>query len=82
MHEWMTNAWLWTVLLGGLLFLPTRKLLWVMAVRRLERRTGQPAGDEVRLALKRRTSVTAALLVFVFSVVYVQVMLANIHGRT
>jgi hypothetical protein len=31
--------------LAGLLFLPGSKLVWVISVRRLERRLGQPLSD-------------------------------------
>jgi hypothetical protein len=81
MQDLLTNAWLWTAVLGGVLFYPTRQLMWALSVRREERRSGQPASEERRRALKRRTSVTAAMLCFVFSVTYVHVLMANIYGR-
>lgn len=77
----MTNPWLWTTVLGGLLFYPTRQLLWVLAVRRLERRLGKPTSEEQRTSLKRRMTVTAALLCFVFSVIYVNVVVAPLSTR-
>ena len=52
-----------------------------MAVRRFERRLGKPASEEERDALKRRTTVTAALLCFVFSVAYVNVVMAPLFAR-
>jgi hypothetical protein len=81
MPDLLTNRWLWSVLLAGLLFYPTRQLLWVLAVRRVERRHGQPLSEERRLGLKRRMSVTAVLLCFVFAVAYVHVMMANLYDR-
>lgn len=77
----MTNPWIWTIVLGGLLFYPTRQLLWGLAVRRLERRLGKPSSEEDRASLKRRMTVTAALLCFVFSVTYVQVIMAPLSTR-
>lgn len=62
--------WLWMFVLGVALFFPARKLIWVMSVRRAERREG-PTDAPRRQALKRRATVTAALLCFIFSVVYV-----------
>ncbi len=62
-------SWLWAVALGFALFLPVRQLIWVLSVRRAERRDG--ATDEAtRARLRRRASVTAGLLVFVFAVFY------------
>ncbi len=40
--------WLWTVVLGAMLFMPVRKLIWVMSVRRHERRTGKDSDEETR----------------------------------
>ena len=81
MQDLIANPWVWTMVLGGLLFYPTRQLLWVMAVRRLERRLGKPSSEEERDALKRRTTVTAALLCFVFSVAYVNVVMAPLFAQ-
>ena len=72
--EYLMNAqWLWTLVLGAGLYLPVRKLIWVMAVRRAERRGG-PADDEKRDAIRKRAYVTAALLCFIFAVLYTQVL--------
>ncbi len=81
MEELIRNQWLWTVVLGVLLFLPARQMIWVMSVRREERKQGRAADDAQRQALRRRASVTSALLCFVFSVLYVQVMFRSIHGQ-
>lgn len=72
--------WLWTIALGVAMFFPVRQLIWVLSVRREEGKTGQPTEEAARTALKRRAGVTAALLCFVFSVLYVQVMFKSIHG--
>lgn len=81
MQDLIANPWVWTIVLGGLLLYPTRQLLWVMSVRRLERRLGKPSREEERGALKRRATVTAALLCFVFSVAYVNVVMAPLFTQ-
>ncbi len=59
---------LWMIALAGALFIPVRHMIWVIAVRRAERDGDK--NEERRQVLKRRTGVTAALLVFVFAYVY------------
>jgi hypothetical protein len=64
--------WLWTVALAAALYLPVRKLIWVLYVRRAERDGDE---DEARRGvLKRRAAITAALLCFVFAYFYVATM--------
>jgi hypothetical protein len=65
--------WLWTLALGLGLFLPVRRVIWVLSIRRLETKKG--ASDETqRAAIKRRATFTSALLCFIFSVIYVSYM--------
>lgn len=59
---------LWAVVLALALFLPVRRLIWVLMVRRAERRTD--TDDAERERLLRRAGVTSALLCFVFSALY------------
>lgn len=61
--------WLWTLVLGVGLFFPVRKLIWVMSVRRAERKHG-PTDEEKREVLRKRAYVTAALLCFIFAILY------------
>lgn len=64
---------LWAVILAALLFVPVRQLIWVVSVRKAERDGKQ---DETRRqALKKRASVTAALLCFVFAFFYTAAMM-------
>lgn len=70
----LQSQWLWTIALGLALFLPVRRLIWVLSVRREERKLGAETDEARRAALKRRASVTAGLLCFVFAVLYVQAM--------
>ena len=61
--------WLWTIALAAALFLPVRRLIWVLYGRRAERDGNE---DEARReALKRRAGMTAVLLCFVFAYFYV-----------
>ena len=66
--------WLWSAALGTALFFPVRQLIWVMAVRREQRRLGQLPDDRIRAGLKSRASVTAGLLCLVFAAVYAGVL--------
>lgn len=61
---------LWALSLAAALFLPVRRLIWVLFVRRAEN-DGERTSEEGRIALKKRAGVTALLLCFVFSYFYV-----------
>jgi hypothetical protein len=62
--------WLWALVLGAVLFLPVRRLIWMMSANRAARKTGERP-DEAQLArLKRRAGVTAFLVCYVFAVLY------------
>jgi hypothetical protein len=70
---------LWTFLLVVALFYPVRQLIWALSVRREERNTGTPADEIRRSALKRRAGVTAALLCFVFAMLYQNVLMSQLY---
>ncbi len=61
---------LWTLAMAAALYLPVRRLIWVLYVRRAEK-DGVESSDEERLALKKRAGISALLLCFVFSYFYV-----------
>jgi hypothetical protein len=65
-------AILWIAVLAAALFLPVRRLIWVMSVRKAER-DGQ-VDEGRRKALRKRAGVTAALLALVFAYFYVTIM--------
>ncbi len=68
-------AWVWSAALGVALYFPVRQLIWVMAVRRHQRKAGGRLPDgEVRDSMKRRAAVTSALLCLVFAATYGGVM--------
>ena len=62
---------LWIILLSAFLFFPVRKLIWVLYVRK-KQKTQQSVSEEEKNSLKRRATLTAALLCIVFSYVYVK----------
>ena len=65
-------ALVWVVLLALALFLPVRKLVFVLYVRRAERIAGERADEAEQARLFKRASFTAALLCLVFSYLYVR----------
>ena len=70
--------YLWVVALAAALFLPARQLIWVLMVRRAIGKGGEEAVDaDERERLKKRAGVTAALLCFLFSLAYVNVLFAG-----
>ena len=53
--------------LAALLFFPVSKLIWVMSVRRLERKLERPLADEERHGQLNRARIIAALISVAFS---------------
>ena len=62
-------AVVWVVALALALFFPVRQLIWVLYVRRAER--SRPSDEAERHRLRKRAGITAGLLCFVFSALYV-----------
>ena len=60
--------YIWMVALALALFLPVRQLIYVLQVRRAASRTDVDEAEMQRL--KKRATVTSALLCFVFSFLY------------
>jgi hypothetical protein len=69
MSPW-SYYWLWVAALALALFLPVSKLVWVLSVRRLERRLGQPLSDQDRAGQLNRARVLAIVLCVVFSALF------------
>ena len=63
--------YIWMLLLTAMLFLPVRQLIWVLMVRRAQRKLGQDLEQAEQERLKQRAGFTGALLAFVFSAFYV-----------
>ncbi len=67
--------YLWGALLMAALFFPVRQLIWVLTVRRAIRKGGEAkVGAAEQGRLKKRANVTAALMCFLFSLFYVNVL--------
>jgi len=61
---------LWVLLLAALLFIPVNKLVWVLSVRRLQRKLQRELSDEELQGQRRRAIVIAVILVVIFSALY------------
>ncbi|MDH3451316.1 MAG: hypothetical protein OEN20_02770 [Gammaproteobacteria bacterium] len=57
-------------MLAALLFIPASKLIWVLSVRRLERKTGTDLSDEQRTGQRNRARLLALFLVIIFSLLF------------
>ena len=60
----------WTILLSIALFYPVRLLIWILYVRRTQKKQ-QSVSDAEKNILKRRATFTSIFLSIVFSYVYV-----------
>ncbi|MDX1709807.1 MAG: hypothetical protein R3316_01560 [Rhodovibrionaceae bacterium] len=72
MAEFFTEdyALAWAAILGIALFFPVRQLIWALYVRRAESRESGEVSEEQRQSLRKRAGFTAALVVFLFAVLY------------
>jgi hypothetical protein len=68
------------LVLAGLLFIPASKLIWVMSVRRLQRKTGHELNDSEIQGQKNRARIIALVLVAVFSWFFNLNLLGVSHG--
>lgn len=66
----------WAAVLALVLFLPVRRLIWVLMVRRAERK-GETS-DVERRRLRLRAGATAILLCFVFSFLYTATLFGGV----
>lgn len=69
------GVWLFSLLLAGVLFVPLRRLIFALAMRREVRRAaavGEMAVPDARQRnLRRRATVSAALVALLFGAIYV-----------
>ena len=72
MEAFFTAEYRWplSLALSLALFFPVRQLIWVLSVRREQRKKGELPPEEVRRSLKNRASVTSVLLCMVFAAAY------------
>ena len=73
--------WVSVVILTGLLFIPVSKLVWVVSVRRLERKLGQPLGEQEKTGQLSRARFIAILVGLIFSALFnYQILDMASHG--
>jgi len=61
---------IWTLILGIALFFPVRQLIWVLHVRRKQKKQKLVSEEEMNI-LKKKATFTSIFLSLVFSYVYV-----------
>ena len=61
---------LWTLILAIALFFPVRQLIWVLYVRRKQKKQKLVSKEEINI-LKKRATFTSIFLSIIFSYVYV-----------
>ena len=61
---------LWTLLLSVALFYPVRQLIWILYVRRLQKKQKLVTEEEKKI-LKKKANFTSIFLSIVFSYIYV-----------
>jgi hypothetical protein len=66
----MVSFALWVLVLAALLFLPVSKLVWVLSVRRLQRKTGRELSDDELRGQLKRARVIAVFVTLVFSLLF------------
>jgi hypothetical protein len=79
MSPW-TYYWVSVVVLAGLLLWPVSKLVWVLSVRRLERRLGQRLSEQEREGQRGRAWFLAIVLCSLFSALFNYQLLDMAHG--
>ena len=69
MSPWM-YYWLSVAVLAALLFVPAARLVWVLSVRRLERKLGQPLSPQEREGQRNRARLIAVVVSVIFSALF------------
>jgi hypothetical protein len=69
MSPWI-HYWLSVLVLAVLLFWPASKLVWVLSVRRLERKLGRTLADDERHCQFTRARLLAAIFCLAFSLLF------------
>jgi len=65
---------LWTLILGVALFFPVRQLIWVLYVRKKQKKQKLVSKEEISI-LKKKATFTSIFLSLVFSYIYVNQVL-------
>jgi hypothetical protein len=66
----MASFTFWVLVLAALLFLPVSKLIWVLSVRRLQRKTGRELSEEELQGQLKRARVIAVFVALIFSLLF------------
>ena len=66
--------------LAGLLFVPVSRIVWVLSVRRLQRKLARPLDPGESARQRRRAHVIAFLIVLVFSYLFNVHLLRSLYG--
>ena len=69
MSPWI-YYWLSVAVLAALLFLPVSHLVWILSVRRLERKLGQPLSEQERAGQRNRAGFIAIVVCLIFSALF------------
>ena len=65
---------MWTLVLGAALFFPVRQLIWVLHVRKKQKKQKLVSEEEINI-LKKKATFTSIFLSLVFSYIYVNQVL-------
>ena len=65
---------LWILILGVALFFPVRQLIWILYVRRKQKKKKLVSKEEINI-LKKKATFTSIFLSLVFSYIYVNQVL-------
>ena len=60
----------WILLLSSVLFFPVRKLIWILHIRKMQKKQ-QTVSEEEKKFLRKKATFTSVFLCIVFSYVYV-----------
>ena len=66
----MLNFILWVLLLAALLFWPMSKLIWVLSVRRLQRKLDRPLDEKEIAGQLNRARIISVFVSITFSFLY------------
>ena len=67
----MATFWIWVIILTAMLSFPATNLIWVMSVRRLQRKLKKELSEEEIAGQKQRARFIGIFLSFVFSFLFV-----------
>jgi len=67
-----TYTWFWVsvAVLGAMLFYPASKMIWVLSVRRMQKKLGRALSDEELRGQRRRAWFLAFFLCAIFSLLF------------